>query len=182
METPHCQRCGGRMEMRVRHGGLRPVCPGCGFVHFANPRVAAVVFLAEGERILLVKRKVAPEQGRWALAAGFVELGEAPEAAAIRELKEETGLDGVIERMLDLTFNEADKVIVILYQARAVGGILAGGDDVEEARWFTREELPELAFASTRRAVAAWLDGSLYSAASSRAGSSRNTSSRDSSG
>jgi len=147
--------------MLVRHGGLRPVCPGCGFVQFANPRVAAVVFVADGDRVLLVKRKVPPEQGRWALAAGFVEFGEPPEAAALRELKEETGLDIVIERMLALSFNAVDKVIVILYQGRSVGGTLAGGDDVEEARWFSRDELPELAFESTRNAVRDWLEGRL---------------------
>lgn len=161
MQAAYCQRCGGAMAMVARYGGLRPVCHACGFVHFANPRVAAVVFIADGERILLVKRDVAPERGGWALAAGFVELGEAPEAAARREMKEETGLDVVVERMLDLSFNEADKVIVILYQARVVGGVLAGGDDVEEARWFTRDQLPVLAFESTRRAVAAWLEGRL---------------------
>jgi acetyl-CoA carboxylase carboxyl transferase subunit beta len=123
--------------------------------------VAAVVFEAEGERVLLVKRNVAPEKGRWALAAGFVELGEPPEAAARREMKEETGLDVVIERMLELSFNADDKVIVILYQARAVGGVLAAADDVEDARWFTRDELPELAFESTRRTLKAWLEGGL---------------------
>lgn len=161
MEKPFCPRCGDRVAMLVRYGALRPVCPACGFVQFANPRVAAVVFLADGDRVLLVKRSVPPEQGRWALAAGFVEFGEPPEAAALREMKEETGLDIVIERMLGLSFNAADKVIVILYQARSLGGTLAGGDDVEEARWFTRDELPELAFESTRSAVRDWLEGRL---------------------
>ncbi len=149
------------MRTEVRYGRPRPVCPACGFIHFANPRVAAVVFVAEGDRVLLVRRSVAPEKGGWALAAGFVEQGEAPEAAAVREMKEETGLDVVIERMLDLSFNGTDKVIVILYRARAVGGVLEGGDDVAEARWFTRDELPELAFEGTRRAVRDWLEGRL---------------------
>lgn len=149
------------MLVLERCGALRPGCPACGYIHFDNPRVAAVVFVAEGERVLLVKRNVAPEKGRWALAAGFVELGEPPEAAARREMKEETGLDVVIERMLELSFNADDKVIVILYQARAVGGVLAAADDVEDARWFTRDELPELAFESTRRTLKAWLEGGL---------------------
>ena len=161
MAEPFCSRCGGPMRSELRYGQPRPVCPACGFIHFANPRVAASVFVAEGDRVLLVRRRVAPEKGSWALAAGFVELGEPPEAAAVREMKEETGLDVVIEGLLDLGFNEADKVIVILYRARAVGGILEGGDDVAEARWFTRDELPELAFQSTRRAVGDWLAGRL---------------------
>jgi ADP-ribose pyrophosphatase YjhB (NUDIX family) len=159
MEVRFCPRCATPVQQLVRHGALRPVCPACGFIHFANPRVAVALFVAERERVLLVKRKFAPEQGRWALAAGFVDLGEHPEAAAVREMREETGLDVVVERMLELSFNEADRVIVILYQARATGGVLAAADDVEEARWFSAAELPELAFESTRRAVRAWLEG-----------------------
>jgi ADP-ribose pyrophosphatase YjhB (NUDIX family) len=149
------------VQSLLRFGTLRPACPACGFIHFANPRVAVVLFVADGERVLLVKRKVAPEKGGWARAAGFVEYGEAPEAAAVREMKEETGLDVVVERMLGLSFNEADKVIVLLYQARATGGVLGANDDVEEACWFTGAELPELAFDSTRRTVKAWLEGEL---------------------
>jgi ADP-ribose pyrophosphatase YjhB (NUDIX family) len=160
MEVKFCPRCGSPVQPLFRCGTTRPACPACGFIHFANPRVAAAVFVADGARVLLVKRKVAPEQGKWALAAGFVEYGEDPQAAARREMREETGLEVVIERLLDLSFNEADKVIVILYQARAVGGVLAADDDVEEARWFTAAELPELAFESTRRAVRGWLGSS----------------------
>jgi len=161
MEVKFCPRCGTPVQPLFRYGTVRPSCPACGFIHFANPRVAAAVFVADGARVLLVKRKVAPEQGKWALAAGFVEQGEDPQAAARREVREETGLEVVVERMLDLAFNEADKVIVILYQARAVGGALAANDDVEEARWFGAAELPDLAFESTRRAVRDWLEGRL---------------------
>jgi ADP-ribose pyrophosphatase YjhB (NUDIX family) len=161
MEIKFCPRCGTPVQPLLRYGTFRLACPACGFVHFANPRVAVAVFVADGERVLLVKRGINPEKGRWALAAGFVEFGEAPEAAAVREMKEETGLDVVVERMLDLIFNEADKVIVIMYQARTVGGVLAANDDVEEARWFTGHDLPELAFESTRRTLKAWLAGEL---------------------
>jgi len=157
MEIRFCPQCGSPLEARVCHGRSRPFCPACRFMHFANPRVAVAVFVPERDRLLLVKRKFPPEQGCWALAAGFVDLGEPPEAAAVREVREETGLEVVIERMLDLGYDETNQVIVILYQGRAVGGTLAAADDVDEARWFGRDALPELAFQSTRRAVAAWL-------------------------
>jgi len=161
MEHPFCPRCGGRVQPLLRHGRIRPACPACGFIQFSNPKVAVALFVADGGRTLLVKRRLPPEQGKWALAAGFVDFGESPEAAAVREMREETGLDIVIERMLDLSFNEADKVIVIIYQARVAGGVMAADDDVEEVRWFTGGELPELAFESTRRTVRAWLEGGL---------------------
>jgi ADP-ribose pyrophosphatase YjhB (NUDIX family) len=157
MEIRFCPRCGQPVQIRMSYGKPRPLCPSCRWVHFANPKVAAVVFLAERDRVLLVKRRHPPERGRWALPAGFVDLGEAPEAAAVREVREETGLAVAVQSLMGVNFDPAAGVVVILYRARVLGGLLGAADDVEEARWFGRDELPELAFASTRGAVAAWL-------------------------
>lgn len=156
-----CPRCATPLAEVFRYGKVRPACPSCGFVHCANPRVAAVLFLADRERILLVKRGVIPEKGRWALPAGFVDLGEHPEAAARREMREETGLEVEIVRLLNLEFDPDSKVMTLLYRVRQVGGALAAGDDVDDARWFTRDGLPDLAFESTRRCVRAWAAGKL---------------------
>lgn len=156
-----CPRCATPLVEEFRYGKVRPVCRSCGFVHCANPRVAAVVFLADRERVLLVQRGVIPEKGRWALAAGFVDLGEHPEEAARREVLEETGLAVEIVRLMNVEFDPASKAVILLYRARLVGGVLAAGDDVEDARWFTRDDLPDLAFESTRRCVRAWLAGKL---------------------
>ena len=152
-----CPRCGTAVQPQFRYGKVRLACPVCSFVHFANPKVAVVVFLTDGDRILLVKRGVEPEKGQWALAAGFVDLGESPEAAAVREMREETGLDVVIQGLMEVSYDPARQVIVILYRAQWVGGILAADDDVEDARWFTGDSLPELAFESTHRAVKGWM-------------------------
>lgn len=157
MEISFCPRCGTRVELAFRHGRMRPSCPACRFIHFANPRVAVVIFAAEADRVLLVKRKVVPEKGKWALAAGFMDLGEAPEEAAIREMKEETGLDIRVRGMMELGFDSTSRAVVILYRADVVGGHLAAADDVEDARWFSRDAIPELAFDTTRRSVRAWL-------------------------
>jgi len=162
MEYRFCPNCATPLRQEPRYGRVRPVCPACGFVHCANPRVAVVLFLADRDRVLLVKRGMAPEKGRWALPAGYVDAGERPEAAAVREMREETGLEVVITRRLDLGFDEASRAIVILFEGRMVGGTLKGDDDVEEARWFAPGELPdasELAFESTRRSLQGWLAG-----------------------
>jgi len=161
IEFAFCPTCGHAMGSGIRHGQQRPVCPACGFVHFANPRVAVVLLLTEGDRLLLIKRGAWPEKGKWALPAGFVDLGEAPEDAAIREMKEETGLEVSIQGLLDLSFDATSKAIVLLYRARLRGGLLAADDDALDARWFTPSELPELAFESTRRMVEAWIKGEL---------------------
>jgi ADP-ribose pyrophosphatase YjhB (NUDIX family) len=161
IEYKFCPCCAAPLETQERYGKPRPVCPACGFVHFANPRVAVAVFLTEGDRVLLVKRGMAPEKGGWALPAGFVDAGERPELAAVREIREETGLEVAVARLLETGYEETSAAIVLLYRARLVGGDLRADDDVDDARWFSREELPELAFESTRRSVAAWLAGRL---------------------
>ncbi|MBP1625646.1 MAG: putative ADP-ribose pyrophosphatase [Holophagaceae bacterium] len=155
--TAFCPACGHATEVRMVHGRPRPACPDCRFVHFPNPRVAAVAFVTRENHVLLVKRGVQPEKGKWALPAGFIDLGEHPEKAAIREVKEETGLDITIERQMGLNFDPTSKAIVILYKAQTIGGSLAASDDAADARWFDRKDLPELAFESTRKAVQEWL-------------------------
>jgi ADP-ribose pyrophosphatase YjhB (NUDIX family) len=156
-----CPRCATALVLQPRYGKERPVCPACGFVHCANPRVAVVLFLADRDRILLVKRGMAPEQGRWALVAGFVDLGEHPEAAARREMREETGLEVAVVRLLGLDYDPGSRAVVLLYRARLLGGTLAAGDDADDAQWFTRDQVPDLAFESTRRCVRDWLAGRL---------------------
>jgi ADP-ribose pyrophosphatase YjhB (NUDIX family) len=156
-----CPRCATPLETRERYGKPRPVCPACGFVHFANPRVAVALLLAEPDRVLLVKRGMPPEKGAWALPAGFVDAGERPEQAAAREMHEETGLEVAVTRLLEVSFEETSQAIVLLYRVRLLGGELHADDDVEDARWFGRKELPELAFESTRRSISAWLAGKL---------------------
>ena len=158
MEMRFCPSCGTPLASRTLCGQVRPAYPACSFVHFPNPRVAVAMFLADRDRLLLVQRGVPPEQGRWALAAGFVDRGESPEAAARREMREETGLEVQVERLLDLFYDEDREVIVILYRVRWLGGVPAANDDVDAVRWFAKDELPEVAFESSRRAVQAWLE------------------------
>ncbi len=147
-----------------RFGRLRPVCPNCGRVVFYDPKVAVVIFVTEGDRLLLVKRSNDPGSGRWALPAGFIDADEDPKAAAIRETQEETGLIVAVDRLIDLFHRpDADGLadIVIAYQAHVTGGSLAAADDADDAAWFARDHLPETALATTEALVARWRAGEL---------------------
>jgi ADP-ribose pyrophosphatase YjhB (NUDIX family) len=150
-----CPRCGHALTEDMRFNRLHPVCAACGYIHFANPKVAAVVFIQDGSRVLLIKRAVDPERGKWALPGGFVDFGEDPRLAAVREAAEETGLIVELGALLDVMFGGV--TIVIAYAARVIGGTLSAADDVEEARWFTPGDLPELAFESTERLISRWI-------------------------
>jgi 8-oxo-dGTP diphosphatase len=138
---------------------MRPVCPACGRIHFYDPKVAAGVLVEEAGRVLLVRRTQEPGRGLWTLPAGFVDAGEDPAAAAIRECLEETGLEVALDGLFDLAAGRAHPRgadIVIVYLARVIGGALRPGDDADSAAFFGPDDLPELAFEATRRAVHRW--------------------------
>jgi 8-oxo-dGTP diphosphatase len=110
-------------------------------------------FFGDKAKLLLIKRKNEPFKGKWALPGGYVDVGEELEAAASRELAEETGLAGVeLEQMG--TFGKCGRdprgrqITVVFIGIAGVGRTaIKAGDDAEKARWFDIEKLPEdLAF------------------------------------
>lgn len=126
---------------------------------YPRPEVTVDVVLftfSEGElRTLLIQRGVEPFAGRWAVPGGFVRMEESLEAAAERELLEETGVGDVYLEQL-FTFGEPQRdprgrVITVVYfallSADQAGRVaVQGGDDAQDARWWNVYDLPELAF------------------------------------
>ena len=156
-----CPRCGQQLTEREAFGLLRPACPACGFVHFRDPKVAAAVLLTQDGRVLLIRRDVDPGRGFWALPAGFVEVDELPDEAAVREALEETGLHVAIDGLLSIQrmTNPNKPGMLLTYRGRVNGGQLQANDDVSEARWFGASAIPwdQLAFETTRNSLQAWL-------------------------
>ena len=106
-----------------------------------------------GGRLLLVKRDEEPDRGRWSFPGGAVEFGETTEQAAIRELKEETGLDIKIEGLFDVvTYLPSDRgpkarnqVIVIDYLALAkASGRVRLNHESSDYGWFTPAQVQRL--------------------------------------
>ena len=110
--------------------------------------------MVEDGRVLLIRRAVVPRIGFWAVPSGFVEYDEQPREALAREIEEETGLRTQVGRVIDVFPNASpDKPgVFIFFEAALLGGELRPGDDVSEALWFGREEMPwaEMAFAETK--------------------------------
>ena len=147
-----CTACAARLDASGQH----PVCTGCGRTHFRDPKVGVgVVAHDERGRLLLVRRAVGPGQGLWALPAGFVDADEDPRRAAARETEEETGLRVEVGDVVDVypTPGPGGASFFLAFEARVVGGVLAAADDALDAGFFAADELPELAFASTRDAA-----------------------------
>lgn len=155
-EINYCSRCGAKVAREVHFGKERPACPQCGWIYFADPKVAAAILLEQDGRVLLVRRVNEPFRGLWTLPAGFVDAGEGPAQAAERECEEETGLKVRAVRVLDVIAGRehprgADFVIV--YQGQLVDGELRAGDDADRVGWFLRDELPPLAFRATQQVL-----------------------------
>jgi 8-oxo-dGTP diphosphatase len=121
---------------------------------YPHPAVTTdcVIFGFDGERlqVLLVERGIEPYKGRWAFPGGFLKMDETAEEGALRELKEETGLEGAyMEQFHTFSAPERDpreRVITIAYYALVKIQEVKGGDDAASARWFPLDEIPSLAF------------------------------------
>ena len=164
---PYCRAELIAKQVPDGEGPLRRVCTACGFIEWGNSKPTAGGVIVDAEnRALLVRRAVPPSAGLWDIPGGFLEAGEAPEAGAIRELREETGLDVEIVGLLGVFMDtygtpQSDGWVIhslnFHYLCRSVGGTLAPADDASEAGWFAADALPDdLAFDNTRDALAAW--------------------------
>ena len=111
-----------------------------------------VIFTYEDRqlKVLLVRRGGEPYKGCWAFPGGFLQLNETTMEGALRELHEETGLEaaaiGELGVFSDPDRDPRERVITIAYYALVKPSEVIGGDDAEEAAWFSVDHLPELAF------------------------------------
>lgn len=123
---------------------------------YPHPAVTAdaVVFGFDGKslNLLLINRGIEPYKGSWALPGGFININETAEDGALRELKEETGVDDIyLEQFHTFTAVDRDpreRVMTIAFLAfiRQNDYSVVAGDDAAKAQWFPVEKLPELAF------------------------------------
>jgi 8-oxo-dGTP diphosphatase len=157
----YCPRCGTAVEITEQVGQQRPTCPNCGWIYFADPKVAAAVLVIQDGKVLLTRRVNEPYRGRWTLPAGFVDAGEDPAHAAERECNEETHLQVRITGLHDVVAGREHRRgadIVIVYRAEILGGKLTPGDDADQVAFFPLDDLPPLAFRATRQVLGVQAD------------------------
>jgi ADP-ribose pyrophosphatase YjhB (NUDIX family)/ribosomal protein S18 acetylase RimI-like enzyme len=148
------------MESAVVGGRLRQVCPACGFVLYRNPVPGVGILIEIDDGLVLVRRGQPPFAGSWALPAGYIEEDESVEQAAVREAREETGLDvrlGELFGVYSFPEGPVQSGIIIFYRADPLGGELKAGDDAAEVHIFGATEIPEdVAFRTHREVIARW--------------------------
>ena len=157
-----CPMCGGALEPRTLKSTepTRLVCVRCGFVFYLDPKVAVgAIIRDERDHIVLVRRAIEPGYGRWVFPGGYVDRGEEVRTAAVREAREETGLEIRIDGLLDIYSYPGRAPIIIVYAATMIGGCLTCDDEGLEAGFFAPDAIPwdALAFRSTHEALQAFL-------------------------
>ncbi|MDZ7338369.1 MAG: NUDIX hydrolase [candidate division KSB1 bacterium] len=166
MRYRFCPECGHPLYPAVLQERERLVCKACGFIYYQNPVPAVGVLVVSDGQVLLVKRKYAPRQGKWSLPAGFMEIDETPAETAVREAREETGLEVRVGPLVGVYPGDDDprvRVVLIVYRAEIVGGSLMAGDDAEEARFFpVHGPFPDMAFSSHCRVLHELQEGGIF--------------------
>jgi ADP-ribose pyrophosphatase YjhB (NUDIX family) len=161
-----CPRCRSKLERRKVGNREHPACATCDWIHWINaiPVVETIVTNTKGH-LVLIKRRFPPRIGDWALPGGHLDWGESAEEAAIREVREETGLEIRLVRLLctmglPSLLNPEQCVLKTIFIGELVGGELKASDDALDAQFFPPEDLPKnIAMESTREALRKWRSG-----------------------
>ncbi len=114
----------------------------CGFVFYLDPKIAVGTIITLDGGIVLVRRAIEPGYGKWVFPGGYVDRGEEITLAAIREAREESGLDVRIDRLINIYSYAGRTPIVVVYAATCIGGELAVDDEGLEARAFAPDAIP----------------------------------------
>ncbi len=162
-----CPRCGGGLTRRLLKASEpeRLVCGACSFIFYLDPKIAVGTIIRSGtDRLVLVRRAIDPGYGKWVFPGGYVDRGETLTAAAIREAKEECGLDVRLDGLVNVYSYAGRSPVIVVYAATAVGGALCVDDECLETAEFAAETLPwdGLAFRSTHEGLRDFLAGLLH--------------------
>lgn len=157
-----CPYCATPVVKRNIEGKMRDLCMECTTVFYENPLpVACAIVVNDRREVLLVKRRKDPYKGMWCLPIGFAESGEEVKDAALRELREESGVEGEIVRLIDVDTVENDfygSLAIVTYEVKQTCGEVCPGDDATDAGFFPIKDIPPLAWSSNQKAIRLYLD------------------------
>jgi len=160
-ERLFCPFCSHKIITKKEGDVLREFCPDCKIYFYDNPLPVVSAIVLKDRNVLLVKRRNPPYKGKWCLPSGFAEVGESIESAALRELKEETGVQGRIISLADVDSTKNyfyGDLIFLTFEIEQTGGKLMAGDDATDAKYFSIFDTPKLAFQSNTKAVKTFIN------------------------
>jgi len=139
-----CSQCGTPVVCGVPPGDNRErdFCTQCGAIHYQNPRLVVGTLPVWENRILLCLRAIEPRARTWTLPAGFLELAESTQQGALRETREEAGIEvtlGSLYTVIDIP--RVDQVH-LYFLATAGSEVVDPGPESLDARYYAPEEIP----------------------------------------
>jgi ADP-ribose pyrophosphatase YjhB (NUDIX family) len=164
IEYRFCPQCGAGLALRSLKTGEpdRLVCGDCTFVFYLDPKVAAGVIVPYEGKVILLKRGIEPRLGSWVFPGGFVDRGEHPEQAAIREAREEAGIEVALRGLIGVYHEPpGSPIVLVVYHGEWRSGTPSADDESLEVGLFSPAEIPwpELGFPTTRAALRDYVAG-----------------------
>ncbi|MBW2366789.1 MAG: NUDIX hydrolase [Deltaproteobacteria bacterium] len=146
----YCSNCGHSLTRRIPPGDdrHRNVCDACHLIHYENPKMVVGTLPIRGGKVLLCKRAIEPELGKWTLPAGYLEHGETVESGAIRETREEAGATVDIIQPYTLFNLALIGQVYFMFLARLSENKFSPGKESLDVRLFSEINIPwnDLAF------------------------------------
>jgi len=146
----YCSACGKPVIQKVPPGDNLPrfVCETCQAIHYHNPKIVAGCIPEWEDQILLCRRAIEPRSGLWTYPAGFMELGEGTEQAAMRETLEEAQAQVTITRLHSVLSLPRIGQVYMTFIGRLQTKQFSAGFESLDVRLFSRHAIPweEIAF------------------------------------
>lgn len=153
-----CPQCGTRLVTLPLSGRDRPACPDnrCGFVHWNNPTPVVAAIVEHADHVILVRNVGWPEHW-FGLVTGFLEQGEMPEEAVLREVKEEIGLDARLESYVGMyEFYRANQLLITYHVTVDSHDVELCKHEIAAHKWVPVSEVQPWS-AGTGKALRDWL-------------------------
>lgn len=147
-----CSTCGDRVTLSIPQGDNRKrhICVNqqCETIHYQNPRIITGCLPIFEEKILLCKRAIEPQYGKWTLPAGFMENGESTEDGAIRESMEEANASLTVDSLYAIYNLPYINQVYFFYKATLNNMNFSAGEESLDVQLFEEEDVPwqDLAF------------------------------------
>lgn len=164
-EVKYCTQCAGTIILSIpeQDHRIRAVCSACGHIHYDNPKMVVGTITHHQGQILLCRRAIEPEIGKWTLPGGFMECGESMAAGACRETLEEAcaqvQLLGPVYHIVDIPHIGQTH---LFFRAELSQPEYGAGEETLETRLFDPADIPwsDLVFRSAHSALRQWIEDS----------------------
>lgn len=149
-----CSHCASdKLRHQVPEGDnkRRLVCENCRTVHYRNPKIVAGCLPIWKDKVLLCRRAIEPEYGKWNVPSGYLENGESVLDGALREVREEANAEVEVDYLITLYNIERIDQVYLQYVGELINGSFSIGAESLECRLFAEQEVPweEIAFTSS---------------------------------